>query len=76
MGQITIDLDPESEEKAKAYAKMMDMPLNQWIADLIRKQVAEEWPDSVKELAGAWPDFPPLEEIRAGNGDDAGRESL
>ena len=27
-------------------------------------QVVEEWPDEVRELAGAWPDFPDLDELR------------
>jgi len=27
-------------------------------------QIVEEWPDEVRELAGAWPDFPDLDELR------------
>jgi len=27
-------------------------------------QVVEEWPDAVRALAGTWPDFPDLDELR------------
>jgi len=37
---------------------------------------AAVWPDSIKKLAGAWSDFPLLDEIRAEKGKDALRESL
>lgn len=40
------------------------------------KKVASEWPQSVIELAGAWDDFSPIEEIRSGAGEDVDRESL
>jgi hypothetical protein len=26
-------------------------------------QIVEEWPDEVRRLAGAWPDFPDLDEF-------------
>lgn len=76
MAQITILLDPESEAKARDRAKKMNMSLDQWIADLVRKQTASAWPESVKKLAGAWPDFPSIEEIRRPEGEDVQREVL
>jgi hypothetical protein len=76
MGRITISLDAESEAKAKDCAKMMNMPLDQWIADVIRKRISPEWPDSVKRLAGAWPDFPSLDEIRFDEKNDLRREEM
>ncbi len=27
-------------------------------------QIVAEWPDTVRTLAGAWPDFPDLDELR------------
>ena len=76
MVQITISLDPESETKARDRAKKMNMSLNQWIAELVRKQTASAWPESVKKLAGAWPDFPSIDEIRRQEGEDSRREAL
>ena len=36
----------------------------------------DEWPSSVRELAGAWKDFPSLEDIRGISKSDAPREAL
>lgn len=76
MEQITIRLDSESEAKAREYAKNLNISLDKWIADLIMEKTSAVWPQSVKQLAGSWPDFPTLEEIRAETGKDARRESL
>jgi len=45
-------------------------------ADQTREKPVSSWPESVKELAGAWPDFPTAEEIRSGLGEDVPREPL
>jgi len=76
MGQIIIHLDAKSEAKAMRYAKMMNIPLDKWIADLIMKKTSVVWPESVKNFAGSWSDFPMLEEIRADIGIDSRRENL
>jgi hypothetical protein len=39
-------------------------------------QVVEEWPDEVRELAGAWQNFPDLKTIRKTEGKDIAREPL
>lgn len=74
MGQVTIYLDAEVEAKMRAAAKAMNTSLSQWIANAIREKTADVWPESVKELAGAWSDFPEIEEIRSGVGEDVPRE--
>lgn len=78
MGQVTLYLDPETESKMKAAAKSAGVSQSRWVAELIREKTATEWPNSIVKLAGAWSDddFPSLEEIRAGMGEDAPRESL
>ena len=76
MGQITIHLDAESEAKARNYTEMMNISLDKWITDLIREKTSASWPESIKNLAGSWSDFPTLEEIRAEIGNDVQRESL
>lgn len=76
MGQVTIYLDAEVEAKMRAAAKAMNTSLSQWIANAIREKTADVWPESVKELAGAWSDFPALEEIRSGIGEDGLREDF
>jgi hypothetical protein len=76
MGQVTLYIDNETEEKLKAAAKAAGVSQSRWVADLIREKTATEWPASVVQLAGAWAedDFPSLEEIRKGLPPDLPRE--
>jgi len=76
MGQVTIYLEDEIEQRMVEAAKSAHLSKSKWIAGLIREKVANEWPQSVVELAGAWGDFPSLEEIRSGVGRDVDRETL
>ena len=54
----------------------MHISKSKWVANLIKEKIADEWPESVKNLAGAWADFPSAEEIREGLGEDIKRENL
>ena len=76
MGQVTIYLEDELEAKMRLAAKAMNLSQSKWIATLIQEKVRDEWPISVKELAGAWADFPTLDEIRQNIGHDAAREEF
>lgn len=76
MAQITIYLDKETEEKLRALVKTKHTSQSKWIAGIIREKLETEWPESVVTLAGAWQDFPEVEEIRAGLGEDVARETL
>jgi hypothetical protein len=78
MGQVTLYLDPETEEKMKEAAKTAGVSQSRWVADLIREKTATEWPASIVQLVGAWAeeDFPSLDEIRKGLPPDLPRESL
>jgi hypothetical protein len=76
MGQVTIYIDRETEEKMILSAKAANVSKSKWVSDVIREKVATEWPASIKELAGAWKDFPTVEELRSSAGKDASRESL
>ena len=64
MGQITIYLDEQTEKTARAAAESDGVSLSKWIARRIEKNARAEWPLSVRELAGAWPDLPSVEQIR------------
>ncbi len=76
MGQVTIYLDDELETKMRSAAKSMHLSQSKWIASLIEKKVNKEWSESVKNLAGAWSNFPTLEEIRSYRKEDSEREEL
>ena len=70
MGQVTIYLDRELETKVQQITKSMHISKSKWVANLIKEKIADEWPESVKNLAGAWTDLPSAEEIREGLGED------
>ncbi len=76
MGQVTIYLDPETEEKMKSAAKANHMSQSKWVVSLIREKTRTHWPSGIAELAGAWTDFPTAEEIRKDLGEDTSREPL
>ena len=76
MGQVTIYLEDEIEEKMSAAAKAEHLSKSKWIASLIKAKVATEWPESISQLAGAWKDLPQVEEGRDHLGRDVQREAL
>ena len=76
MGQVTIYLDDSTEKLVDAAATSAGVSKSKWVSDLIRDRAATEWPAFVRALAGAWPEFPLAEEIRAGQPADAPRERL
>ena len=49
---------------------------SKWIAEQITKAVKDQPTESFLQAAGAGPDFPALEEIRRGYGEDSPREAL
>jgi hypothetical protein len=77
MGQVTIYLDNETENKLKKAAKSSRLSVSKWIAELIQEKIMTEWPHDVVKLAGSWKeDFPSIEEIRSNVGHDNPREGL
>lgn len=76
MGQVTIYLDDENENRLRTAAKEAGVPVSRWIANLIQKQSNTVWPESVCELAGAWQDFPDAETLRETEENDPEREAL
>jgi len=76
MAQVTIYLDEETERRMKTAAEEAGVSRSRWVAEAIREKTATEWPESVRRLAGAWADFPEVEELRSDLGEDARREPL
>lgn len=64
MGQVTIYLDDEAETRVQEAAEANGVAVSRWVAELIRERTAAEWPESVRQLAGAWSDFPDAETLR------------
>ena len=76
MGQVTIYLDDETTENARAAARSRGVSLSKWIAERIRLSVLSDWPEHVRALAGAWSDLPSAEQLRKPLGQDAKRARL
>ena len=76
MGQVTIYLEDEVEEKMTQAAKSEHLSKSKWVASLIKAKVASEWPESITHLAGAWKDLSLAEEGRADLCQDVEREML
>ena len=77
MSQVTIYLESDLAEKAKEAASSQGLSQSKWIAKLIEARLSSSWPESVKQLAGAWPaTFPEAEVLRERQGKDLPRESF
>ena len=76
MGQVTIYLEKQVEQKMRSQAKIENRSLSQWISSLIKDKVNDEWPNQIAEMSGQWEEFPSLDELRSEQGEDAGREEL
>jgi hypothetical protein len=76
MAQVTIYLDDETTERARAAAQSRGVSLSKWIAERVRHGALSDWPTHVRELAGAWSDLPSAEELRNPHGLDAKRAKL
>jgi hypothetical protein len=76
MSQITLYLDETTESRVRQAAKAAGVSLSRWVSVVIREKLADEWPESVIHLAGAWRDFPAPEEIKESPGEDLPREAL
>lgn len=76
MAQISLYLEDDTAEKLRSVAESSGVSVSSLVADLIRNKIAREWPENIARLAGAWKDFPTLDEIRQGEPKDAPRESL
>ena len=57
-------------------AEAMNLSKSRWIAAIIEEKLRTDWPASVMALAGAWEEFPAIEEIRATDGEDIERVPL
>ena len=76
MPQLNLYVDESTHARMRRAAEAADMSLSKWVATIVIEKTANQWPDEVLALAGAWNDFPSLEEIRAGAREDALRESF
>jgi hypothetical protein len=76
MAQITLYIDDATQQRLREVAEARKVSQSQFVADLIRKATANEWPPEFYALAGSVPDFPNAEELRADDVPDLPRVSF
>lgn len=68
MSRVPVYLDAELADKARRAAAEEGVSLSKWIAGLVRERLRDRWSEATKQLAGAWSDFPSVEELREHQG--------
>jgi len=58
MSQITLYLDDATQALVDQAARAHGLSKSRWVADIIRKYAAHEWPQDCLALAGRFGDFP------------------
>jgi hypothetical protein len=76
MPQVTLYMDDETDAKARAAAAAAGVSYSRWVCDLVRAKTLDEWPSTIRALAGEIPDFPDVNELRGNSGIDVRRESF
>lgn len=82
MAQVTIYLDEETEKKMKNASQATGLSTSKWITSAIKDKLNNDWPDSIKNLAGSWADDDSLDDVlmvaedTCKFGEDAPRESF
>ena len=61
MPQITLYLDDATQTLVEQAALAQGWSKSRWVAEVIRKYAAQEWPPTVKALAGQFADFPVID---------------
>lgn len=74
MAQITLYVDDLTQARLREAAARKGVSQSQFVAELIRRTTDNVWPPEVVALAGALPDFPLSDELRAGLPPDAERD--
>lgn len=65
MPQITLYLDDATQALVEQAAQANGVSKSRWVAEIIRKYAAHEWPQDCLALAGSFADFPLREESPA-----------
>jgi hypothetical protein len=65
MSQITLYLDEATQALVEQAAQANGVSKSRWVAEIIRKYAAHEWPGACLALAGSFADFPLREESPA-----------
>ena len=77
MPQLSLYVDRETLESIEEQAKVRDVSISRFVADILRKNISPGWPDGYGALFGSIAEDPSFVEPREPSfGDDAEREPL
>jgi hypothetical protein len=76
MANVTIYLPDEVEGRIRKAAKAEGISVSRWIAGRLAQMVDKNPAPEFLQLAGAFPDFPEVDELRRGYGSDTLRETV
>ena len=67
MSQITLYLDDATQALVEQAALADGVSKSRWVAEIIRKHAAHEWPQDCLALAGRFADFPLRDAVSVGS---------
>ena len=76
MSQITLYLDDATQALVDRGAEANGLSKSRWVAEIIRKYAAHEWPQDCLALAGRFADFPLREQSQTEQPVDTTRVSF
>ena len=63
MTQLAIYIEDKLSEKLEKVVKASGKSKSKWIADVIKKELDDQWPENFFNLAGSWKDNKDADEI-------------
>ena len=63
MTQLAIYIEDKLSEKLEKVVKASGKSKSKWIADVIKKELDDQWPENFFNLAGSWKDNKDPDEI-------------
>jgi hypothetical protein len=80
MTQLAIYIEDKLSEKLEKVVKASGKSKSKWIADVIKKELDDQWPENFFNLAGSWKDNKDpdeiIQEIRGGSDTFEKREEI
>ncbi len=76
MAHLTIYLADDVERRVRKEARAAKVSVSKWVADRVTHSVETSWPPEFLALGGSFPDFPEVDDLRKGYGEDVSRETL
>jgi predicted transcriptional regulator len=73
VAQVTLYLDDETADRLEKAAKQAGLSRSRFLANLVREKTALEWPQAVRDLAGAWRELESAKGLRRRTGRDVRR---